>query len=86
MIEIILLIVIVILVLQIIRMKKKDVDKKKAMNFLLGVQELDGAYNYDEYNLGMWQGMENMVAKYENRKPRYKDIKQIKFIDSFKNK
>ena len=56
------------------------------MHTLLDVQAQDGAYNYNEYELGMWQGMENMLAKYEDRKPTYMDPAKVNFVDSYKKR
>lgn len=56
------------------------------MHTLLQVQSQNGAYNYSEYELGMWQGMENMLAKYEDRKPTYMDPAKVNFIDSYKKR
>ena len=60
--------------------------KKFAMHTLLQVQSQNGAYNYSEYELGMWQGMENMLAKFEDRKPTYQDITKVDFINSYRNR
>lgn len=56
------------------------------MHTLLQVQSQNGAYNYSEYELGMWQGMENMLAKFEDRKPTYQDITKVDFISSYRNR
>lgn len=83
---VILLIVIVLLIVELYETCKTEKSKKYSMHTLLDFQEQDGAYNYNEYELGMWQGMENMLAKYEDRKPRYKDINRIEFMNSYKKK
>ncbi|WP_300954304.1 hypothetical protein [uncultured Clostridium sp.] len=83
---VILLIVIGLLIVEIYDMCKTEKSKKYAMHTLLNVQAQQGAYNYNEYELGMWQGMENMLAKYEDRKPTYMDPTKVNFIDSYKKR
>lgn len=83
---VILLIVIGLLLLEIYDLCKTNKSKQFAMHTLLQVQSQDGAYNYDEYELGMWQGMEKMLAKFEDRKPTYQDITKVNFIDSYRNR
>lgn len=46
------------------------------MNKTLDVQGCDGNWNYDEYMLGMYNGMELMMAFAERRKPVYKETPQ----------
>lgn len=83
---VILLIVIGLLLLEIYDLCKTNKIKKFAMHTLLQVQSQNGAYNYSEYELGMWQGMENMLAKFEDRKPTYQDITKVDFINSYRNR
>ncbi len=83
---VILLIVIGLLLLEIYDLCKTNKSKQFAMHTLLQVQSQNGAYNYSEYELGMWQGMENMLAKYEDRKPTYMDPAKVNFIDSYKKR
>lgn len=83
---VILLIVIGLLLLEIYDLCKTNKSKKFAMHTLLQVQSQNGAYNYSEYELGMWQGMENMLAKFEDRKPTYQDITKVDFINSYRNR
>lgn len=83
---VILLIVIGLLLLEIYDLCKTNKSKQFAMHTLLQVQSQNGAYNYNEYELGMWQGMENMLAKFEDRKPTYQDITKVDFINSYKNR
>lgn len=82
----ILLIVIGLLLLEIYDLCKTNKSKQFAMHTLLQVQSQNGAYNYSEYELGMWQGMENMLAKFEDRKPTYQDITKVDFINSYRNR
>lgn len=83
---VILLIVIGLLIVEIYDLKKTEKSKKWSMHTLLNVQAQQGAYNYNEYELGMWQGMENMLAKYEDRKPTYMDPAKVNFVDSYKKR
>lgn len=83
---VILLIVIGLLLLEIYDLCKTNKSKQFAMHTLLQVQSQNGAYNYSEYELGMWQGMENMLAKFEDRKPTYQDITKVDFINSYRNR
>lgn len=83
---VILLIVIGLLLLEIYDLCKTNKSKQLAMHTLLQVQSQNGAYNYSEYELGMWQGMENMLAKFEDRKPTYQDITKVDFINSYRNR
>ncbi len=83
---VILLIVIGLLLLEIYDLCKTNKSKQFAMHTLLQVQSQNGAYNYNEYELGMWQGMENMLAKFEDRKPTYQDITKVDFINSYRNR
>ena len=83
---VILLIVVVLLVIELYNELLTQKSIKRAMHTLINVQGQDGAYNYSEYELGMWQGMENMLAKYEDRKPRYINMNEVKFICSYKNR
>lgn len=83
---VILLIVIGLLLLEIYDLCKTNKSKQLVMHTLLQVQSQNGAYNYNEYELGMWQGMENMLAKFEDRKPTYQDITKVDFINSYRNR
>ena len=75
-----------LLLLEIYDLCKTNKSKQFAMHTLLQVQSQNGAYNYNEYELGMWQGMENMLAKFEDRKPTYQDITKVDFINSYRNR
>lgn len=75
-----------LLLLEIYDLCKTNKSKQLAMHTLLQVQSQNGAYNYSEYELGMWQGMENMLAKFEDRKPTYQDITKVDFINSYRNR
>lgn len=75
-----------LLLLEIYDLCKTNKSKQLAMHTLLQVQSQNGAYNYSEYELGMWQGMENMLAKFEDRKPTHQDITKVDFINSYRNR
>ena len=47
---------------------------------MLNLQGHDGNYNYDNYMLGLYNGMEYVIALFEKRNPIYKDGKDIKFL------
>lgn len=83
---IILLVVIGILSIEIYDLKKTHKSIKAAMHTLLNVQGQHGAFDYNEYELGMWQGMENMLAKFEDRKPTYIKMEDVDFISSYKKR
>lgn len=48
---------------------------KKARS-LVKTQGTDGNWNYDSYMLGMYNGMELILAVMENREPVYRDKKK----------
>lgn len=48
---------------------------------MLSLQGHDGNYNYDNYMLGLYNGMEYVIALFEKRNPIYKDGKNIEFLN-----
>lgn len=52
---------------------------------MLDLQGRDGNYNYDNYMLGLYNGMEYIISLFENRSPIYKNSKDIDFLED-KNK
>ena len=52
---------------------------------MLELQGQDGNYNYDNYMLGLYNGMEYIISLFEKREPIYKDGKNIVFLED-KNK
>ena len=48
---------------------------------MLNLQGHDGNYNYDNYMLGLYNGMEYVIALFEKRNPIYKDGKNIEFLN-----
>lgn len=57
--------------------KKKQVEHMKEC---LKVQGADGNYNYSEYMLGMYNGMELMLSIMEGREPVYKMVNTENFL------
>lgn len=79
---IILLVIIGMLSVEIYDLRKTHKSIKESMHMLLNVQGQHGAFDYNEYELGIWQGMENMLAKFEDRKPTYIPLKKVNFINN----
>ena len=52
---------------------------------MLEIQGYDGNYNYDSYMLGLYNGMEYIIALFETREPNFKNGKDIEFLND-KNK
>mgnify|MGYP001855594359 FL=1 len=48
---------------------------------MLDLQRQDGNYNYDNYMLGLYNGMEYIMSLFEVREPIFKDGKNIKFLN-----
>ena len=58
-------------------LKKEFKEKYTEVQSLQGE---NGNYNFDRYMLGLYNGMEMIIALYENREPNYKDANEIKFL------
>lgn len=52
---------------------------------MLELQGHNGNYNYDSYMLGLYNGMEYIIALFETREPNFKNGKDIEFLND-KNK
>lgn len=52
----------------------------KDANDVLNIQAQKGNYNYDRYMLGLYNGMEMIVSLFEQREPKFKCGKDIKFL------
>ena len=52
----------------------------KCSKEMLDIQGQKGNYDYDEYMLGLYNGMEYIIALFETREPIYKSGKDIEFI------
>lgn len=55
-------------------------------NEMLELQGRDGNYNYDEYMLGLYNGMEYIVSLLEVREPKFINGKEVKFLSEKKTK
>lgn len=49
---------------------------------MLDIQGQKGSYDFDEYMLGLYNGMEYIISLFETREPKYIDSKDVKFTDS----
>ena len=58
----------------------------KDANEILNIQAQKGNYNYDSYMLGLYNGMEMIVALFEQRKPKFIDGHDIEFIEDYKSR
>ena len=52
----------------------------KCSKEMLDLQGHNGNYNYDSYMLGIYNGMEYIIALFETREPIFKSGKDIEFI------
>ena len=52
----------------------------KCSKEMLDIQGHNGNYNYDSYMLGIYNGMEYIIALFETREPIFKSGKDIEFI------
>ena len=52
----------------------------KCSKEMLDIQGQKGNYDYDEYMLGLYNGMEYIIALFEEREPFFKSGKDIEFI------
>ena len=67
-----------------IRRLKKQLEEwnhhLKCSKEMLDIQGHNGNYNYDSYMLGIYNGMEYIIALFETREPIFKSGKDIEFI------
>lgn len=54
----------------------------KCSKEMLDIQGQKGNYDYDEYMLGLYNGMEYIISLFETREPNYISGKDIKFINN----
>ena len=54
----------------------------KCSKEMLDIQEQKGNYDYDEYMLGLYNGMEYIIALFETREPNYISGKDVKFTNN----
>ena len=52
----------------------------KCAKEMLDIQGQKGNYDYDEYMLGLYNGMEYIISLLEVREPKFIDGKEIKFL------
>ena len=68
------------------KLLKKQVEEwkqhLKCAKEMLDIQGQKGNYNYDEYMLGLYNGMEYIISLFETREPNYISGKDIKFINN----
>lgn len=74
------------------RLKKENQELKKQVEEwkhhlkcskeMLDIQGQKGNYDFDEYMLGLYNGMEYIISLFETREPKYIDSKDVKFTDS----
>ena len=54
----------------------------KCSKEMLDIQGQKGNYDYDEYMLGLYKGMEYIIALFETREPNYISGKDVKFTNN----
>lgn len=54
----------------------------KCSKEMLGIQGQKGNYDYDEYMLGLYNGMEYIISLFETREPNYINGKDVKFTSN----
>ena len=54
----------------------------KCSKEMLDIQGQKGNYDYDEYMLGLYNGMEYIIALFETREPNYISGKDVKFTNN----
>ena len=54
----------------------------KCSKEMLNIQGQKGNYDYDEYMLGLYNGMEYIISLFETREPKYINGKEIKFLNN----
>lgn len=54
----------------------------KCSKVMLDIQGQKGNYDYDEYMLGLYNGMEFIIALFETREPNYISGKDVEFTNS----
>ena len=67
------------------QLKKQLEEWKQHLKYskeMLDIQGQKGNYDYDEYMLGLYNGMEYIISLFETREPNYISGKDIKFINN----
>lgn len=57
-------------------------NKFKIAEEIINIQKQDGNYNYDEYSLGMYNGMEYIASLFRINEPKIICSKDVKFINN----
>ena len=69
-----------------IRQLKKQLEEwghhLKCSKEMLDIQGQKGNYDYDEYMLGLYNGMEYVIALFETREPNYINGKDVEFTNN----
>lgn len=61
--------------IEALQFKQTMVDSMKSMNDILALQSENGNWNYDAYNLGLYNGIELMMSILEDRECMYRELK-----------
>lgn len=62
-------------------MNKEEFEKMlENANKLKSIQGSNGNFNFDNYMLGLYNGIETIIAIFEKRKPEYIDGHNVKFL------
>lgn len=68
------------MLLKKLRRLKQYEKSMRIANEMLEVQGQKGNYDYDEYMLGLYNGMEYIVSLLEVREPKFINGKEVKFL------
>lgn len=67
------------MLLKKLRRLKQYEKSMRIANEMLDIQGQKGNYDYDEYMLGLYNGMEYIIALFETREPNFISSKDVKF-------
>ena len=70
------------MLLKKLRRLKQYEKSMRIANEMLDIQGQKGNYDYDEYMLGLYNGMEYIIALFETREPNYISGKDVKFTNN----
>ena len=70
------------MLLKKLRRLKQYEKSMRIANEMLELQGRNGNYNYDSYMLGLYNGMEYIIALFETREPNYISGKDVKFTNN----
>ena len=74
------------MLLKKLRRLKQYEKSMRIANEMLELHGKKGNYDYDEYMLGLYNGMEYIVSLLEVREPKFINGKEVKFLSEKKNK